>query len=606
MSISSTHGTIQGRAVLHSTHTDFDFDDDNDGDGDFDANSSSHESEGDTHIANVMVVEESVETALTLCGCGRFQFLMLLLCGAANAADAIEILSISFVLPRAEKDLNLSSQSKGWLTAMIFVGMMFGSWSWGGAADKYGRKLCLGAALAVNGLSALISAFMPTFATILLFRFLSGFGVGGSIPIVFAYFAEIVPAKHRSDYLVYLAMFWMLGSLFTAGMAWFIIPQTVHITMPGVAGSFSSWRLFLAICSIPSILIVFGLRWCPESPKFLASQKRMEHTADVLFTIARSNSARMPDGLAVTRTDIVHVLTSLSGSGDNVSDYSSTANSDVMYTDTDDIPAHSSHYQQQQQQQQQQEAYPLDDDPLLTSSVNLVSSSDESEQRSLLHNDSEFVLRESVDTDDSLCARFRFYFRVFSRQYGYRRPALLLSFIWFMLSFGLYGMSLWAPQYFDKQLDHVSIYLTAFLDAASQLPGSIASLFLVRHFSPATTLALNMLLSAVTIFFYLVVSTDTAIVAVSCVFAMVSIGGWNALNILSTQYFPASIRSTAYGIFAACGRIGAISGNLMFGQTLGLSPSIPIVIVSVCLLLGGIATLFLPRHTVPTNKLYRR
>ena len=40
--------------------------------------------------------------ALTLCGYGRWHWLLALCCGWANAADAVEILCTSFLLPSAE------------------------------------------------------------------------------------------------------------------------------------------------------------------------------------------------------------------------------------------------------------------------------------------------------------------------------------------------------------------------------------------------------------------------------------------------------------------------------------------------------------------------
>lgn len=48
---------------------------------------------------------------------------MLLVCGFANASDAIEILCVSFILPTAECDLDLSSRQKGYLNAITFFGM---------------------------------------------------------------------------------------------------------------------------------------------------------------------------------------------------------------------------------------------------------------------------------------------------------------------------------------------------------------------------------------------------------------------------------------------------------------------------------------------------
>lgn len=44
------------------------------------------------------------------------------MCGWANASDAVEILCVSFLLPTARCDLNLTSSDMGLLTASIFLG----------------------------------------------------------------------------------------------------------------------------------------------------------------------------------------------------------------------------------------------------------------------------------------------------------------------------------------------------------------------------------------------------------------------------------------------------------------------------------------------------
>ena len=55
-------------------------------------------------------------------GFGKFHALLLIVCGWANMSDAVEILSVSFLLPDASLDMNISSVEKGLLTSIIFVG----------------------------------------------------------------------------------------------------------------------------------------------------------------------------------------------------------------------------------------------------------------------------------------------------------------------------------------------------------------------------------------------------------------------------------------------------------------------------------------------------
>jgi VNT family MFS transporter (synaptic vesicle glycoprotein 2) len=79
-------------------------------------------------------------------GTGRFHHLALAICGLANAADAVEIMGMSLVLPAAEKDLALDAHARGALGSCIFLGMLLGG-TWGLLGDRIGapwagRLLC--------------------------------------------------------------------------------------------------------------------------------------------------------------------------------------------------------------------------------------------------------------------------------------------------------------------------------------------------------------------------------------------------------------------------------------------------------------------------------
>uniref|UniRef100_A0A3B4AW36 Major facilitator superfamily (MFS) profile domain-containing protein n=1 Tax=Periophthalmus magnuspinnatus TaxID=409849 RepID=A0A3B4AW36_9GOBI len=190
---------------------------------------------------------------------GLFHWLLLVVCGWANASDAVEIMCVSFLLPTARCDLRLSSSDMGILTASIFL-MMVGGYMWGYLADQRGRCRVLVVSLSVNGVFGGLASVAPGFWLFLLLRFISGI-VGGSIPVIFSYFSEFLPRLRRGAMISALATFWMAGNILAA-LAWWVIPQNwAH---------FESWRLFVVLCSVPSLssALLFKIMM-PESPKFL-------------------------------------------------------------------------------------------------------------------------------------------------------------------------------------------------------------------------------------------------------------------------------------------------------------------------------------------------
>jgi len=120
--------------------------------------------------------EVDYEDALSAASYGRFHWWFLFVCGWANASDAVEILCVSFLLPSAECDLDLTSKDKGWLSAVVFLGMLVGGYVWGSLGDTYGRRNTLVAAMLVNAACGFASSLAQDKYTFIVMRFLSGVG----------------------------------------------------------------------------------------------------------------------------------------------------------------------------------------------------------------------------------------------------------------------------------------------------------------------------------------------------------------------------------------------------------------------------------------------
>ena len=123
-------------------------------------------------------VARDYEVALKHIGFGLFHVFLVAINGMALSSDAIEVLSISFVLPiiKERNEFAITDWQNALLSSIIFLGMLFGSYFWGSLADLSGRRFTLLMSLAVNGVFGFCSAFAPNYYTFLIFRFISGFG----------------------------------------------------------------------------------------------------------------------------------------------------------------------------------------------------------------------------------------------------------------------------------------------------------------------------------------------------------------------------------------------------------------------------------------------
>jgi len=224
----------------------------------------------------------SFDDAIQTVGFGRFQTKLMILCGLGWAADAMEVLLISFALPAISQEWDLTNTQKGLLSTAIFLGMLVGAFFWGRLSDLIGRKAGFISTVAIDSVFGLLSAFAPSFAWLVILRTMTGFGVGGTLPVDYSIFAEYLPQEKRGRYLVLLESFWALGVIAAAGLAWLIVPLV-------------GWRWLLAVSALPGLIIFWIRREIPESPRYLLVNGQPERAREVLAQVAQVNGRTLPD-----------------------------------------------------------------------------------------------------------------------------------------------------------------------------------------------------------------------------------------------------------------------------------------------------------------------
>lgn len=127
------------------------------------------------------------EDALNAQPVSRRQWLVVCICGLGNATDAIEVLSMSYILPV----LDLPEQEKGLLSSAVFVGMLAGAVLAGFVADKHGRKPVLIVSMLFNAACTLAFSLTYNVYALAILRFFTGCGVGGAVPVVFSLASEV-------------------------------------------------------------------------------------------------------------------------------------------------------------------------------------------------------------------------------------------------------------------------------------------------------------------------------------------------------------------------------------------------------------------------------
>ncbi|KAL5769090.1 hypothetical protein ACOSQ2_015873 [Xanthoceras sorbifolium] len=203
----------------------------------------------------------TVDEALTWMGFGKFQSLVFGYAGLGIFAEAMEVMILSFIGGAVKSEWELSS-------------------------NNYGRKKgFLGIAM-VTSVVGLLSAFSSNYGLLMALRGLAGVGIGSG-PVFSSWFLEFVPASKRGMWMVFFSVFWAIGSVSEAALAWIVMTRL-------------NWRWLLAISSAPSFLALFLYNLAPESPRYLCMKGRISEAHHILEKIALLNKTQLPDGILVS------------------------------------------------------------------------------------------------------------------------------------------------------------------------------------------------------------------------------------------------------------------------------------------------------------------
>ena len=95
----------------------------------------------------------------------------------------------------------------------------------------------------------------------------------------------------------------MIGNITVAGLAWAIIPHEIGWTDPS-SFQYNSWRIFVAVSALPSLLVAIALVFMPNSPKYLLCKGREDETLDVLRRIYSTNTGKDKSSYPVTSLQV--------------------------------------------------------------------------------------------------------------------------------------------------------------------------------------------------------------------------------------------------------------------------------------------------------------
>ncbi|WP_153504257.1 MFS transporter [Cumulibacter manganitolerans] len=185
--------------------------------------------------------------------------------------DAWDVLLNAFIFPLIATEWSLSAAQLGVLGTMNIIGMAIGAITLSSLADVYGRKKIFTYCLLAFSLLSLLSAAAPNYEVFLILRFLTGIGLGGTIPVDYAIVGEFTPARVRGRVLTAMDAWWPVGGTLCGLVAAFLTAQGIQ-----------NWRYQLLFMVLPALLVVWIRRGIPESPMYLQRHGREQEARAII------------------------------------------------------------------------------------------------------------------------------------------------------------------------------------------------------------------------------------------------------------------------------------------------------------------------------------
>lgn len=240
----------------------------------------------------------------------KLQKLVVFFCFAIIAIDGLDVVAMGLVTPQIMQEWGVNASQMGPVLSAALFGLAAGALVAGPLADRFGRKLILINSVFFFGVWTLVTAFATTVDQLILFRFLTGLGLGAAAPSAATLAAEYAPERKRAFFVTLAYMGFSLGAAAGGFLAAWMIPNL-------------GWRSVLILGGVlPLLLIPFLFIQMPESLTFLAAKNASKQkiraivekirpgstTANTEFDIPKAKIQKSAIGIVMSKEYLLGTL----------------------------------------------------------------------------------------------------------------------------------------------------------------------------------------------------------------------------------------------------------------------------------------------------------
>jgi MFS transporter, AAHS family, 4-hydroxybenzoate transporter len=177
------------------------------------------------------------------------------ICGLIVFVDGYDAQAMGYVAPALSAALHIPRSVLGPVISSGLVGMMIGAIVSGSLADRIGRRPVLIACALVFGVGSLLTATAESIQSMVIFRALTGLGMGGAMPNAIALTSESMPHRLRGTAVTTMICGFSLGAAVGGFVAAAIIP------------SYGWPSVFVVGGTAPILIAIAAFKWLPDSTR---------------------------------------------------------------------------------------------------------------------------------------------------------------------------------------------------------------------------------------------------------------------------------------------------------------------------------------------------
>jgi MFS transporter, putative metabolite:H+ symporter len=183
-----------------------------------------------------------------------------------------DIADIGFALPQIQDQFGLTGNESTFLALAIgLIGYAVGSLLIGALADRFGRFRLLIVTIVLTAIGSFGDAASQSLIMLVVFRFVTGMGVGADLNLVSTYIGEMAPARLRGRISVLTFLVGIIGQAVTPLIALALIPS-LH----------NGWRWLFIIGGIIAVIALVARFELPESPRWLALHGHVDEADELV------------------------------------------------------------------------------------------------------------------------------------------------------------------------------------------------------------------------------------------------------------------------------------------------------------------------------------